>query len=576
MIVLGVHYETHDTGAALVRDGEIVAAIAEERLSRAKHDKSAPVRSIRACLEMAGIGARDVDVLALSGYGWPQNWYRYLTSEIHQFRWAWGPFFPFRRNPYKLLGLRRLKRSRSKLRRIREALHGFGGAQRRYAHEHLHVTGAYWTSGMTDPVIVVAEGSGWDRTCTVALRDGSGWRDVAFTLWPHSPGQFYDCVTTLAGFRAPWHAGKITGLAAYGDPSRCRALVRPLLSHEDLRLRADPAILRWPHIKKSAGTLPPELREFSREDLSAAFQERLEEVLVDLVATAVEKTGKRQVALAGGTFANVKLNQRILALDGVDEVFVHPGMTDTGLALGAALEAYAEADPSFAPTRLDNVYLGPRYDAGAIQAALERAGLSHERYEGSIEEVVAQKLAAGAVVGRFAGRMEYGPRALGNRSVLYTPSDPSVNDWLNERLDRNEFMPFAPAVPFEDRHRLFTGLEGAEYTAEFMTITCDCTDDARRLAPAIVHVDGTARPHLVRAEANPSFHRILKEFDKRTGIPCLVNTSFNMHEEPIVCSPDDAISALLRSRLDFLAIEDFLVPLPAELHVEKPAAAKRV
>ena len=145
---------------------------------------------------------RDIDVPALSGHGWPRNWYRHLTSEIHQFRWVWGPLFPFRRSPYKLLGLRRLRRSRSKLRQVRKALGCFDGVERRYAHEHLHIAGLL-TSGMTDPVIVVAEGSGWDRTCTVALRDGRAWYDVAFSLWPHSPGQFHDCVTTLAGFRAP-------------------------------------------------------------------------------------------------------------------------------------------------------------------------------------------------------------------------------------------------------------------------------------------------------------------------------------------------------------------------------------
>ncbi|MEE8104828.1 MAG: carbamoyltransferase C-terminal domain-containing protein [Planctomycetota bacterium] len=563
MKVLGVHFETHDCGAALVRDGEIVSVINEERLSHKKHDKRAPVLAIRACLDEAGLAPSDLDIVAFSGLPLPRAYFGYLNWEVRRAFWRHGATFPFRRSPYKLLGFRRLRRSIKKLAKIHEALSGFSGTYRHYAHEHLHVTGAYWTSGMDDPVIVVAEGAGWDRTSCVTVREGNGWREIAHTPWPHSPGLFYDCVTALAGF-GQFHAGKITGLAACGDPSKCRDLVRPLLAHKDMRFVAHPDIFRW------VLNPPAEVMAHNREDLSAAFQERLEEVVVDLVATAVERTGRDQVALAGGTFANVKLNQRIRALDSVREIFVHPGMSDIGQALGAALEAYAETDAQFQPSRLDHVYFGPRYDTAAVQAALREADLPFEHHKDGIEKVVAQKIHEGAVVGRFAGGMEYGPRSLGNRSIVYAPTDPAVNDWLNERLERSEFMPFAPAATWENRHRLFQGLDGAEYTAQFMTITCDCTDETKRVAPAIVHVDGTARPHLVRRETNPSFHRLLSEYEAISGIPCLINTSFNMHEDPIVCTPKDGITGFLRSRLDFLAIEDCLVPLPEELRVPRP------
>ena len=325
----------------------------------------------------------------------------------------------------------------------------------------------------------------------------------------------------------------------------------------------DRRIFRW----QQQGAFPPELGTLPREDVAAAFQLRLEEVMLELVAEAVRRTGKRQVALAGGTFANIKVNQRILQLDGVDAIFIHPGMSDIGIAVGAALEAHARKHPSFRPSRLRDVYLGPSYSGiGQLESALK--DFAYERPD-DMEDAVAGKLAEGSLVARYAGRMEYGPRALGNRSILYAPTDPAVNKWLNEQLDRTEFMPFAPAVREENMARLFTGYEGSEHAAEFMTMAYDCTEFAKETSPAMVHVDGTARPQLVRKEVNPAYYRILELYEKKTGIPCLINTSFNMHEEPIVCTPEDAVDAFLRSRIDYLAIEDLLVPLPEELRVAR-------
>jgi carbamoyltransferase len=171
-------------------------------------------------------------------------------------------------------------------------------------------------------------------------------------------------------------------------------------------------------------------------------------------------------------------------------------------------------------------------------------------------------LAKGHVVARFDGRVEYGPRALGNRSILYQPTDPAVNDWLNKLLQRTEFMPFAPVTRFEDASRLYYGVEGAAHSAEFMTITFDCLDELRRKCPAVIHVDGTARPQLLRRETNPDYYRILEEYIRLTGIPALINTSFNMHEEPIVCTPADAVRAFLQGHLDVLSIGPFIVHAP--------------
>jgi carbamoyltransferase len=240
-------------------------------------------------------------------------------------------------------------------------------------------------------------------------------------------------------------------------------------------------------------------------------------------------------------------------------------MGDEGLALGAAFagwhqQAGAEGTHHRWPA-LKDVYWGPEYREEELEDALDREDLPRERPE-NIADAIADLLAAGHVVARFAGRMEYGPRALGNRSILYQPTDPSVNDWLNKRLDRTEFMPFAPVTRMQDAARLYHGTPGATHTAEFMTITFDCSNELREKCPAVVHVDGTARPQLLREEINPEYYRILDAYIRRTGIPSLINTSFNMHEEPIVCSPGDAIRAFQRGHLDVLAIGPFLVRHP--------------
>ena len=234
-------------------------------------------------------------------------------------------------------------------------------------------------------------------------------------------------------------------------------------------------------------------------------------------------------------------------------------MGDGGCGTGAALAEFAGSLAT--RSRINDVYLGPDYSANEIVEALKRAQLPFTHYQ-PIEPKIAMLLAAGKVVARFDGRMEYGPRALGHRSILYHAKEPAVNQWLNQRLGRTEFMPFAPATLYEHREACYKHIKGADYAAEFMTLTFDCTDEMKRDCPAAVHVDGTARPQLVSETGSPGFHRILTEYHKLSGIPSLINTSFNMHEEPIVCTPDDAIRAFLQGNLDCLAIGEFLVEHP--------------
>jgi carbamoyltransferase len=377
-----------------------------------------------------------------------------------------------------------------------------------------------------------------------------------------SLGNYYAYVTAICGFKAKRHEGKITGLAARGRPIY-RDLLDAMITSEGGRLVNRGRIL----FTKARERIRSELPEgWTREDLSASIQAVAEDVASDFVTHWVRTTGRRNLALAGGVCANVRINQEIQSIPEVEGTFIHPGMSDEGLAVGAALALDAklarEAGRVYRPERLPDVYLGNSYDEGEIADALRRAGLEWTHHRGDIEVEIAERLAKGKVVARFNGRMEYGPRALGNRSILYQPGDPSVNDWLNELLNRTEFMPFAPASLAEKTHQLYEAPAGALDTARFMTITFQCTPWMADRCGGVVHVDGTARPQIVHREDNPSFYRIIEEYAKRTGVPVIINTSFNIHEEPIVRTPDDAVRAFLQSKLDFLAIGDFLVSGP--------------
>ncbi len=428
---------------------------------------------------------------------------------------------------------------------------GLAGKLKRVEHHLSHAANAYYTSGFDQALVVTLDGYGSGLAGSISVgRDGKIER-VHGLEYPHSLGTFYESVTSALGFMPSRHEGKIVGLAAYGDPEVLGDVLRRRFVQANGGFR----------IVESNNLYFARLlaAQFPKIDVAAAYQRVLEEVAVAYVSQHLKKTGMRNLVLSGGVVANVKLNQRLREIEGVDGIFIHPNMGDGGCGTGAALAEFAGSPPT--RERINDVYLGPQFTPDEIGEALKRAGLPFTRYA-PIEPKIAILLAAGKVVARFDGRMEYGPRALGHRSILYHAKEPAVNQWLNQRLGRTEFMPFAPATLYEHRHANYKLVDGADYAAQFMTITFDCTPSMIRDCPAAVHVDGTARPQLVSATGSPGFHRLLTEYHKLTGIPTLINTSFNMHEEPIVCSPEDAIRAFLQGNLDVLAIGEFLVEHP--------------
>jgi carbamoyltransferase len=595
MIVLGIN-PGWDSTAALVVDGRVVAAVEEERLSRVKMHLGFPRRAIHEVLRISGVNPEDVDRVTFSFVD-----YLHAHPAITQLLLRDGGF-PF--DPENPLEPAKMLRSLVSVVGERGVLtSGFGKASRRYARQnsgtylkalrevgirvrqltpvdhHLsHAASAYYCSGFDECLVVTADGCGDGRSATVSVARDGEISPLTDSPEDHSAGFLYSSITSFLGFRAHRHEGKITGLAAYGDPEACLDQFHPCLrvSSDGQSLVCDIADGSWIENARHLTRLPGRryyrkavlnayemhyqrnLADRSREDVAAGVQRRLEEVMETYLGPILRRTGMRRVALAGGVFANVKLNQRLFELDEVDEIYVHPNMGDGGNAVGSALHvAHSEGRAGdIAPLR--DVYLGPAFSDQEIESELRRRGLRYTRTE-DVEARIAERVASRRVVGRFNGRMEYGPRALGNRSILAHPADTTINDVLNKRLHRTEFMPFAPSVLAEDARDYFDLSEGNLRAAEFMTITCDVRPERRAEIPAVTHVDGTARPNIVHKDINPSWHRIIRKFKDETGLGAMINTSFNIHEEPIVCTPADACTAYEQGSVDTLAIGSYLV-----------------
>ena len=551
-LILAVHEDTN-ANAALVQGGRILAAVAEERLSRTKYQAGFPERSVEMVLGLGRVTLDDVDMVVAG------NRYHFLPRlplalgaiegehDLNGFRHrAWLTLQSrFRRGGIEA--------------RIAEAI-GRGGLQRRFGrpvdfvdHHTAHAWSAYLTSPFDEALAVSVDNVG-DGHAARCFRCHDGRMDL---LWSsdaaESPGQFYGEIAQALGFHVLM-AGKVTGLAARGDPRAAMPLMEELFAlHPDGTTFVLPPL--W--TRRRRAHLLDRVRGFTREDICAAAQARLEQVLVAYVQRGLRETGLRKVVLAGGVFANVLVNHRLWQLPEIDGLFVHPAMSDQGIAAGAAL-GWSATQMSLAPAPIPHVYLGPSYDEEEMGRALDEAGVPHHR-SADVNAEVADAILAGEVVGRFTGAMEYGPRALGHRSILYHTKDPSVNTWLNQRLARSEFMPFAPATLAEEAAACYEGYgPGVAHTARYMTITFPCTEAMRQASPAVVHMDGTARPQVVHRDSAPGFHRIIRRVYEKTGAPSIINTSFNMHGEPIVASPQDAVRSFLAGRLDVLALGPFI------------------
>jgi len=432
-------------------------------------------------------------------------------------------------------------------------------------HQIAHAASSFWGSGFEEALCLTYDGgmanSPWfGGLYRSSQTDGIHALDQFSALNYAKVTTLYTFVTALMGFTPNKHEGKVTGLAAYGRPSiDCRKLLSRWFGQSYFEIEQT---MRWvfaydsiqiPSLIAEPNRIQPFLSEaavFSREELAATLQEFTERHLLDILSRANCLGWKSErICLSGGLFANVKINQRI-AESGFKEIFVSPPMTDDGTALGAAWQVLSR-QKDFKPRPIRSMFLGPDYSEDKIAAILEKENVIYSKTKNPAETIAAI-LAQDKVVAVFQGRMEFGPRALGNRSILAQATREQINLSLNQRLNRTEFMPFAPVTRIEDADLCYIGIKNVSHATEFMTVTCKCTELMRKKCPAVVHADGTARPQLVNSTSHPLIHEILTNYHEKTGNPALVNTSFNIHEEPIVCSPEDALKGFFESGLDYL------------------------
>jgi carbamoyltransferase len=563
MNILGIH-SSHDSGASIIQDGRIIAAVNEERLLRKKLYWGPPLKSIEKVFEISGMEPGDIDHIAIAGItpgGGPHTDFRDTPFKKRVMEYISFTGIP---STHLFTGL--YKRLYSRARHEREVSDllqrlGVDAPVKFVPHHEAHAASAFYTSQFGKDTLVVTTDSSGDGICSiVCTSEDYELTKRSETPFFHSPGAFYGYVTYNLGFKPGRHEGKITGLAAYGNPDKTYGIFKGLMGVNKGKLEYVSKMGTWG--RPATEKLHAMLQGCRWDDIAAGVQKRIEEVCTELVEAAVKRYDCDKVALAGGVFANVKINQRIGEIPQVKKVYIHPHMGDGGLGVGAGLALWADLmldqGKKPKPNAIDNVYFGPEYSDDEIQETVKKAGLKMKE-PGNIEQEIAEMLKKKKVVGRFNGRMEYGPRALGNRSILADPTDKTINDWLNKRLERTEFMPFAPSLMRESVNQFYNDFDVGEIAAQFMTITFDVTGKGVERAQAVSHVDGTARPQTVTKKQNESYYKILKAYKEVTGLPIFVNTSFNMHEQPIVCSPQDAVNAFKSGSVDVLAIGNFIV-----------------
>jgi len=556
MLTIGINYsQMHDSSACIVRDGHLLFAVAEERLSRVKHDARFPRLSIQACLEFAQAKPEQVSEVC---FGWPPPG-QLLAHDLKCY--ALG------RRPLSYLN------TLNSIRSFLSMWHQRGGgnpytmhfgptpARMRFVDHHLaHAISAYAFSGFEDAAVVVMDGRGaWEATSIWHGRDGR-LEHILTIPFPDSVGFFYSEFTAYLGFQRNSDEWKVMGLAPYGEPGmKLESFIDP--QAEPYRVHARRL---FGNGNGSFSTLIPLLGpartpeseiDARHKNIAYAVQDACELAMMSVVRMAVEKTRSRNLCLAGGVALNSKGNGKIAASGLVDKIFVQPAASDDGVALGAALAPYLENGGRLPNHAMRHAYLGPAFDDSAIESALHTYKLSYTRLTDPAA-TAAELLSQGKILGWFQGRMEFGPRALGSRSILADARDPEMNAKVNNAVKFREWWrPFAPSLKKEAAGEY---LESAT-DSPFMILTAQVRPEKRGVIPSVTHVDGSARPQTVEKEINPLYWRLLDEFEKRTGVPVIMNTSFNLRGEAIVHTPTDAVRTFFSSGMDALVIGSFLV-----------------
>jgi carbamoyltransferase len=556
MITLGINYsQMHDSSACLVRDGELLFAVAEERISRLKHDARFPALAIQACLDFSKLRANQIDEVC---FGWqtPSATYRQDLKLFATGQW-----------PITYLNVLNSTRHFASLR------HQGGGAKRftqqfgstkarfRFVDHHLaHALSTYSYSGFEDAAIVVMDGRGaWEAT---SIWHGSNGRveHVQTINWPDSLGLFYAEFTGFLGFTPNADEWKVMGLAPYGQSGvDLHLFIEPAADPYKVHARrligdGDGPYTGWPASLGSPRAAESEIEDLHK-NIAYAVQDMCETAMISVVRLALAQTRSKNLCHAGGVALNSKANGKIAASGMVDNIFVQPAASDDGVALGAALAPFLDGGQRLPIKPMRHAYLGPSYDDEAIEDTLRTYKIRFTRLPDPAA-TAAEFLSEGKILGWYQGRMEFGPRALGNRSILADPRDPEMNTKVNNAVKFREWWrPFAPSMKKESAPDY---LESA-YDSPFMILTAQVRPEKRSVIPSVTHVDGSARPQTVEKEINPLYYRLIDEFGKRTGVPVVMNTSFNLRGEAIVHTPTDALRTFFSSGMDALVLGSFLV-----------------
>ena len=556
MISLGLNYsEMHDSSACIARDGEVLFAIAEERLSRQKHDARFPELAIRACLDFAGVQPQQLDHVC---FGWP-----HATAALkHDLKCMATGSVP--RNYVDLVSTLRRNLSFTRQQNGEKPFRARFPATRatfRFIDHHLaHAISAYAFSGLDNAAVLVLDGRGaWEATSLWHGRDGR--LEHIWTIpWPNSLGLFYAQFTQYLGFQPYSDEWKVMGLAPFGEPGiKLRDFIvpddNPYKVSARLLLGQDSSPLAGIVSRLGPGRVPESQIDTRHKNLAFAVQQSCEDAMLALAGAAVETTGCRNLCLAGGVALNSKANGKIAASGLVDHIFVQPAASDDGVCLGAVLAPYMDNGGKLPSHKMRHAYLGSASSDEEIDKALQTYKLRATR-AADPAAAAAQMLANGKILGWFQGRMEFGPRALGARSILADPRDPEMTAKVNNAVKFREWWrPFAPSMLAEVADEY---IESAT-DSPFMILTAQVRPEKRTVIPSVTHVDGSARPQTVERDVNPLYWRLIREFGDRTGVPVVMNTSFNLRGEPIVCTPTDGIRTFFSSGMDALVIGSFVL-----------------
>jgi len=586
MLILGLNMFHADASAAIVLDGEIKFAIAEERLNRRKHFGGFPALAVKACLDAVGAKISDIEHVAVG-----QDSDAHLAKKV-QYALA---------NPAKILNFIRLRQRKEAMRDVRSLLSkalDVDSAQLRFREHHLehhiaHIASAYYCSPWEKAAGFSYDGSGDFVSTMMARCEGNEIEVLERVFLPHSLGSVYTMICEFIGYSQYGDEGKVMGLAPYGKntyrdeigkivaPSNGSfqldlSYFKPLGSNQGMQVLDDGTVKLARHFSDRMESLFGEPRvphsEITKRDMDLAFalQQRFEEIFFHMLNQLYRRVPCEDLAMAGGCALNSVANGKLFDVTPFRRTYIQPAAGDEGLAIGAALHTYHSVLKQSRRHELKNSYLGPEFSESRIQSALQAAGLPYRKLERSaLLDATAEQIAAGNVIGWFQGRMEWGPRALGNRSIVAHPGLPNMKDVLNARIKHREwFRPFAPSIMADHQHEYFEH----HHPSPFMLHVYKIRPERRKELCAVNHVDDTGRLQSVTREENPMYYDLISAFHRKTGIPVILNTSFN-ENEPIVCTPEEAIDCFQRTRMDVLAIGPFLVAKPTSRDGESSTAS---